>query len=635
MNQFRYDINGLRAYAVIFVVLFHFGVLGFTGGFIGVDVFFVISGFLMTKIIMDGLKNNNFSILQFYTNRAVRIIPALAILCIILLFLGWFELIPSDYRALSKHIIASLLFISNIIYWKESGYFDVDAHDKILLHTWSLSVEWQFYLLLPIYLIIAYKLLKNKTIFSLIGLFILSLTLAHFISEYRPSASFFLLPTRAWEMILGSFLYFLPKPNLKKSTTNLLETIGFTLVLASLYLFNAETPWSSLYTLIPTLGTALILYIQNQESFFTNNKITQFLGTSSYSIYLWHWPIVFWLFHKNQQNNLNYIVIGILLSILLGFLSAKYIEKGIGNKLKGSSILKSNIVISCSCLTIILISLIIFKTDGLNSTIRAAANTPQALLIEKYITEHKNLDDAYWLQCDAYTNLTKKGFNGIDISCTDQPISNKSIFLWGDSHSQALSLGLRTILNDYSFYQVGSSGCKASLSPTQTLNGVFKQTCDKANILALEKIKQLKPSFVIIAQANSHDLSDWKSITTKLKSLGVKKILIIGAVAQWQPSLPKVIIKDINFYSKSSKINDVGLDTKIIEHDTKAKNIVNNLRDPQVEYISLIDKMCEIRSSKYYCETKIGTDLIQVDYGHLSKKGSIYVVTNYIKPNIQ
>lgn len=635
MNKFRYDINGLRAYAVLFVVLFHFGIFGFTGGFIGVDVFFVISGFLMTKIIMDSLQKNNFSILQFYTNRAVRIIPALAVLCIFLLVLGWFELIPSDYRSLSKHVIGSLLFISNIIYWKESGYFDVDSHEKILLHTWSLSVEWQFYLFLPIYLIIAYKLLKHKTFYSLILLFICSLALAHVISTYRPSASFFLLPTRAWEMVLGGFLYFLPKPNLKNATSYLLEIIGFSLIIASLYLFNAKTPWSSLYTLVPTIGTALILYIQNQKSIFTNNKIVQFLGTASYSIYLWHWPIVFWLFHKNQQNNIIYLLVGIIISIALGYLSAKYVEKHIGNKLKGISLFKSNLFISMSCIIIIFLSLIVFKTNGFNSIIRAAANTPQALLIEKYNQEHKNLDDAYWLQCDAYSNLTKYGFNGIDKSCISQTLSNKSIFLWGDSHSQALSLGLRTTLNDYSFYQIGSSGCKASLTPTETLEGAAKQTCDKANILALEEIKRLKPSFVIIAQADNHDLSDWKSITKKLESLGVKKILIVGAVPQWRPSLPKVILKDSHFDSRVSKINDTGLDMDIIEHDAKAKTIVNNLNNHQVKYISLIDQMCDLKNSKYYCETKIGSDLLQVDYGHLSKKGSVYVVNNYIKPNIE
>lgn len=190
-------------------------------------------------------------------------------------------------------------------------------------------------------------------------------------------------------------------------------------------------------------------------------------------------------------------------------------------------------------------------------------------------------------------------------------------------------------MNDYSFYQIGSSGCKASLTPTETLKGALKQACDKVNILALEEIKRLKPSFVIIAQADSHDLSDWKSITKKLESLGVKKILIVGAVPQWRPSLPKVIVKDSHFDSIVSKINDTGLDMDIIEHDAKAKIIVNNLNDHQIKYISLINQMCDLKSSKYYCETKIGSDLLQVDYGHLSKKGSIYVVNNYIKPNIE
>lgn len=634
MKKFRYDINGLRAYAVLFVVLFHFGIFGFTGGFIGVDVFFVISGFLMTKIIMDGLQKNSFSILEFYTNRAIRIIPALIVLCIFLLILGWFELIPTDYRSLSKHVIASLLFISNIIYWKESGYFDVDSHEKILLHTWSLSVEWQFYLFLPIYLIIAYKLLKNKTLLSLIFLFISSLVLAHFLSTYRPSASFFLLPTRAWEMVLGGFLYFLPKPSLTKITSYILELLGFCLIIVSLYLFNAKTPWSSLYTLVPTVGTAIILYVQNQNSIFTNNKITQFLGTASYSIYLWHWPIVYWLFHNNQQNNLLYITIGLLFSIILGYLSSRFIEKNIGNKLKGESLLKPNLIISGTCVVTICISLIIFKTNGMSSNIRSAANTAQAQLIEKYSSEHKNLDEAYWLKCDAYSNLTKHGFNGIDKSCINQPITKNSILLWGDSHSQALSLGLRSSFTDYSFFQIGSSGCKVSLEPS-SMSGEFKQACDKVNQIALQEIQRIKPTFVIIAQENNHDLSDWKTITSKLKSLGVHKIFIVGAVPQWRPSLPRVIVKDNHFLSNESKIYDIGLDTNIIEHDAKAKDIIKHLNDQRVNYISLIDQMCEIKLSKYYCETKVGADLMQVDYGHLSKKGSIYVVQKYIKPNIK
>ena len=149
-KNFRYDINGLRAYAVTLVVLFHFGIPGFAAGFIGVDIFFVISGFLMTSILVKSLESASFSFLKFYLSRAIRIIPALFSICLVLMLLGWFILLPIDYTKLAKHVSASLHFFSNHVYLKESGYFDTNAFNKALLHTWSLSVEWQFYLPLRI-----------------------------------------------------------------------------------------------------------------------------------------------------------------------------------------------------------------------------------------------------------------------------------------------------------------------------------------------------------------------------------------------------------------------------------------------------------------------------------------------------
>ncbi|HHP0585882.1 TPA: acyltransferase family protein, partial [Vibrio harveyi] len=198
--NFRSDINGLRAIAVISVVLFHFNPEILPGGFAGVDVFFVISGFLMTSIIFIGLENSNFSIINFYISRVNRIIPALAILCLVIMIFGWFYLTPLDFKTLGKHVSGSIRFISNSMYLKESGYFDVSANNKWLLHTWSLSVEWQFYLIYPVVLTLLYKAFGFKTLRKILIAVTVSLYLYSLYSSYsNPNASYFLLSNRAWE----------------------------------------------------------------------------------------------------------------------------------------------------------------------------------------------------------------------------------------------------------------------------------------------------------------------------------------------------------------------------------------------------------------------------------------------------
>ncbi|HAV5771806.1 acyltransferase family protein [Acinetobacter baumannii] len=328
-NSFRYDINGLRAYAVILVVLFHFEVLGFTGGFIGVDIFFVISGLLMTKNIIYDLENKSFNAFKFYLFRANRIIPTLVFLCLTILLIGWYTLTPLELQNYLKHAISSLEFISNIQYLEESGYFDTNSKEKILLHTWSLSVEWQFYIILPLLLVLLNKLSRSQNILKIffVLLFIVSFTLSILISKSNPSAAFYLLPTRAWEMMAGGLIFLLFRNlTLNYLATKIIELTGFILILISLTIFTGATLWPSYNALLPVLGTFLILLANNNNSIFTNNKICQFLGNSSYSIYLWHWPIVFYLSYFEKENNIIYITLSIALSIFLGYISYKIIE---------------------------------------------------------------------------------------------------------------------------------------------------------------------------------------------------------------------------------------------------------------------------------------------------------------------
>jgi peptidoglycan/LPS O-acetylase OafA/YrhL len=324
--EFRKDINGLRAIAVIAVVLYHFNADWLAGGFAGVDVFFVISGFLMTGIIFRGIEQNSFSILTFYIARANRIIPALAALCIALLVFGWFVLTPLDYKMLGKHVATSIAFLSNFQYFNESAnYFDASSHTKWLLHTWSLSAEWQFYILYPLILVTIHKFIPLNAIKKII-LFgtVFAFAFSVFATYKWPDFSYYLLPTRAWEMMIGGVAYLYPF-NVKDRHKHILEWAGGILIFSSYLLISKYNPWPGYLAIIPVMGAFLIIQAQRVDSLLTSNIISQKIGAWSYSIYLWHWPLVVAITFFSLSS--NYIVPSILLSVFLGFLSHKYIEK--------------------------------------------------------------------------------------------------------------------------------------------------------------------------------------------------------------------------------------------------------------------------------------------------------------------
>ncbi|EKO3757419.1 acyltransferase, partial [Vibrio metschnikovii] len=290
----------------------------------GVDVFFVISGFLMTGIIFRGIEQENFSILKFYVARANRIIPALAVLCLVLLVFGWFYLTPLDYRALGKHVGSSMGFLSNIIYWRESGYFDAASHEKWLLHTWSLSAEWQFYIIYPLVLVAMRKFMSLKAMKATVLVGTVLGFIFCVIATYKwPNPAYYLLPTRAWEMMIGGVAYLYPL-KLAENRKKAFEWVGLALILFSYLFISKENLWPGYLALIPVLGAFLLIQSQRNDSIVTGNIIFQSLGKWSYSIYLWHWPLVvaIYYFDLNEQ----FIYFGVILSVILGFISNRYIE---------------------------------------------------------------------------------------------------------------------------------------------------------------------------------------------------------------------------------------------------------------------------------------------------------------------
>ncbi|MBH0055725.1 acyltransferase [Pseudoalteromonas sp. SWXJZ94C] len=463
--QFREDINGLRAIAVIAVVLFHFNSSWLPGGFAGVDVFFVISGFLMTGIIFRGLEQKDFSILKFYIARANRIIPALAALCVLLMIFGWFYLTPLDYKALGKHAASSVGFFSNITYWLESGYFDALSSEKWLLHTWSLSVEWQFYIIYPLVLVAMHKFVSINTIKKVILIGTILGFIFCVIATYRWSeAAYYLLPTRAWEMMIGGVAYLYPF-NIKNRQKKLVEWTGFLLILGSYFLISKDTPWPGYLAIFPVLGSFLVIQAQRNNSLITSNIVFKKLGIWSYSIYLWHWPLVVAIYYFSLSH--SYIYIGIALSVLLGFLSNKYIEKikfrrDFNNPLSYTK---------CKPLYIALIvgitGYIVTSNNGFNSKIRL---TNKQLIIVKGM--NRNSREHY---CGTL-------INGDSPNCKYGKGEVKAIIL-GDSHAQALieGIGVRAKLHNSSVIDWGLSACNTikGLYTTDNVGNVIDDSCGK------------------------------------------------------------------------------------------------------------------------------------------------------------
>ncbi len=328
--KYRPDIDGLRAIAVFAVIGFHAFPQKVAGGFVGVDVFFVISGFLISTIIFSDLERETFSIAEFYNRRIRRIFPALILVMAASLAFGWFVLVPDEYLHLGKHLISSALFIQNFILWKESGYFDTGAQEKPLLHLWSLAIEEQFYIFWPLLLVWGWK--RRLSILTItVTVAVLSFS-ANILATYIDSSADYYLPvTRFWELMIGGILAYisLHRPDLLRHYKNLQGLVGITLIGLSIFLINDKQSFPGWWALLPVLGTAII--ISAGPAAYTNkkllsNKLLVWAGLISYPLYLWHWPLLSFGYIINPSLSRFDKILLIVSAIIAAILTYRFIE---------------------------------------------------------------------------------------------------------------------------------------------------------------------------------------------------------------------------------------------------------------------------------------------------------------------
>jgi peptidoglycan/LPS O-acetylase OafA/YrhL len=467
--------------AVLPVIFYHAG-FGFPGGYVGVDVFFVISGYLITRLILAELDAGGFRLLNFWERRVRRLFPALAVVVLVTLAAGYFLLLPADYDSLAESALAQVLLVSNIHFWREIDYFAGPAELKPLLHTWSLAVEEQFYLIFPFLLAACAKFNRWPLKNLLGGLFGVSLLLSIWGSYANPAATFYLLPTRAWELLAGAGLSIMPAvANLHRRRMEWLGWLGLACVLTSVFCYGADTRFPGASALLPCLGACLIIHSNRGQITRVGRllawKPVVFIGMISYSLYLWHWPLLAMLRYGFGGNlSLEMRVLAVASSLLAASLTWKFVETPFRRRSWGSM---QRVFVSAGAVTVLVM--------GTALAIRAAGGWPSRFSgnVIRLVTG----------------NEIPKRFRGegtIPLGVAPTQPREPSFLLWGDSHAQAIGE-----LIDRLAIERGVSGYIAMKKAATPVVGTWRPNKGRSavawNQSVVEFVREKKIKHVILA----------------------------------------------------------------------------------------------------------------------------------------
>jgi peptidoglycan/LPS O-acetylase OafA/YrhL len=611
---YRADIDGLRAIAVLLVVACHIGIYKCRGGFIGVDVFFVISGYLISSVILAEISASQFSLYSFYERRIRRIVPALLVMLLATSLLAYRYLLPVETEDFAKSLVAAIFSQSNFYFWRQSGYFDAPAALKPLLHTWSLAVEEQFYIFFPLFLLAVRRLFPDRLRTSIIAMAVLSFVSSVIGAYEYPSSTFYLAPTRAWELLLGTILSLKILPEISGALRRNISTItGTALILVPAALYSSSTPFPGLAALAPCMGAALIIAGGETGRSVVGRVLSSppavFIGLISYSLYLWHWPII--VFQKIGTVLINGVsdriggLVAFAVSLLVATLSWKFVELPFRNgrlKLAGARLFNTAFA---SSLGVAGFAVWMLVSHGLPGRFPAEAVRVASYL--QYGTKEEFREGTCFI-------LPPVKFESFDpATCLRQDASRKNYLLVGDSHAAALWYGVANTLGGTNVMQATAAGCKptlqnvreASVACTRLMNYVFNDYLMTHHVDAL----------LIAARWERTDLPRLSETITWANRHGFN-VILFGPMVQYDSSLPRLLATSI-------KNNDPNIPynhrvTECARLDDEMSHIAQTTW--RVRYISFFKSLCHKSSCVEYAAQGIP---LQFDYGHLTRDGSV------------
>ncbi|MGE3609186.1 MAG: acyltransferase family protein [Bacteriovoracaceae bacterium] len=617
VKAYRPDIDGLRAIAVLSVLFFHAGFSAFQGGFVGVDVFFVISGFLITGIIKEDVKNHTFSFSKFYGRRARRLIPSLLLTVFLSGIFAFFLLSPQHLSRFGGEVVHSLLSVSNFYFWRESGYFDVTSDYKPLLHTWSLSVEEQFYLFWPISLFYFLRKSEKKALIFLVVVGILSF-IANMQYLHKSSAVFYLSPFRAFEFAIGAIVVWLSEYKLKESMREFVSALGLALIGYSIFTFNKNTPFPSYNALIPCLGTAFIIYAGPSKwvGKILDNRIAIQIGLLSYSLYLLHWPIL--VFYKYAKfADLTFVEkIGICtVSILAAFIMYHLIEQPLRRPKDSRSLSAAGFGLSCALVALFMIlpAANMWANGGWSWRFKNTDN------LEKYFMPNE-FDNYVWINHDQLAS-----------AFDNSPLKN--VLIIGDSQSadfvnilfeSGLQNGfdVRTIKINSRCLPLISSDKRLYLNIVEDWRG----RCAKVHDELRDNSNVSKSDTIILAASWTEWSLPYLEETIKyLNTLGNKRIVLVGPKQQTEGGVSVLRRQLTNANLRNVRLSESG-------EVRRMNNLLQSL-SAKFEYLELLKFICdEDKNCRVFTDSG---NIIFYDQSHLTPKGARFFGSQLVRSKFE